>query len=241
MINKKDYTLLLLRGVEGLFTKVRSFVQKNSDILEITKNEPFEIEIEDKSRYSKFRFSISNPRQDSSKVIFDLKYNPYNSADLSTKKSSTNSDSTLKILEQWTNIIRSYNNLRLSPEDSILNEYEKEFFSNFELLDEDADINPYELDKQIIIHNYFVHVIQLLEKNEEDNKELIEEAYEIKENIPKMTKRTTIKRMSSFFAKVRKKSLPLLKELLEVGRKEVFKKAVKFLLDNMTDLLTMIG
>lgn len=242
MINKKNHTLILLQTVERLFKRIRTFVEVNNDILELTKNEPFELEIEDKSKYSDFKFSVSNPTQNSSnKIIFEAEFNPTNSTSLASRKVPTEENSIVTLLEQWTNLIKAYNKTELSAEESILNEYEQEFYANFEILDEDADTKPFELEKQVIIHNYFVNVIHILKQNEEENADLIKEAEEIKEEIPSMTKRTTLKRISGFFAKVRKKSLPLLKEVLELGRKEVFKRGIKFLLDNFGDWITMIG
>lgn len=227
MINKKNYSLLLIQSVERLFTKTRKFVEDNSDILELTINNSFELLIEDKSKKSTFKFSISNPTQDArNRILFNAVFNPTNIVILSQKKHTTEEKSIFALLESWTKIIRQYNDISLTPEESILNEYEKEFYDNFELLDEDADTHPYELEKQIILNNYFVQVIKFLQLNEEENSDLIKEAEEIKENIPKMTKKTTVKKISSFFAKVRRKSLPLLKELLEVGKKELFKKVI---------------
>ncbi|UII74462.1 hypothetical protein LV716_09300 [Flagellimonas sp. HMM57] len=242
MINKKKHTLVLLQTVERLFKRIRTFVEVNSDIFELTKNEPFELLIEDKSKYSDFQFSVSNPTQNNSnKIFFEAEFNPTNSVSLATKKIKTEENSIVSLLERWTNLIKAYNKTELSAEESILNEYEQEFYANFEILDEDADTKPYELEKQVIIHTYFVNVIHLLKRNEQENEGLIKEAEEIKDNIPSMTKRTTVKKISRFFAKVRKKSLPLLKEVLELGRKEVFKRGIKFLLNNFGEWITMIG
>jgi hypothetical protein len=242
MTNKKQYSLLFVQTVERLNNSVRQFVEKNSDILELTSVNSMVLLIKDKSKISDFQFLIHSPHQDNrNKILFKADYNPTNSAVVATKKTITEEKSILTILEQWINLIRSYNKASWTPEENILNEYEREFYDNFEILDEDADINPYELDKQIIIHNYFVNVIKVLKVNEEDNAELIKEAEEIKDNIPKMTKKATIKKISRFFANVRKKSLPLLKEVLELGRKEVFKRGIKFVLDNIGDWVALIG
>ncbi|WP_157560135.1 hypothetical protein U8527_20770 [Kordia algicida OT-1] len=218
--------------------KARSFTESNSDILELTKNGAFELIIEDKSNLSDFKFSISEPLQNGSNtIVFKLDYNPTNSILTNPRSVRTQENSVMTCLEEWTELIRSYNEVNLTPEEHILNEYEKEFYTNFEIIDEDADSKPYELDKQIIIHNYFTNVIKLLKVDEEENQELIQEAEIIQSEIPNMTKKVTIKRISNFFAKVRKKSLPLLKEILELGKKEVFKKAVNFLIEGMIDLL----
>lgn len=241
MINKKEYSLLLLQTVERFFKKVREFVLENSDILELTKNESFELIIKDKSQHSPFKFLISNPRQDTrNKILFNAEFNPQNSSSTAIRKTTAEDKLIFSFLEQWTKLIRQYNKISLTPEESILYEYEKEFYDNFELLDEDADTHPYELAKQIMINNYFVHVIQVLKVNENDNIELIKEAEDIKDNIPHMTKKTTVKRISRFFAKVRKKGLPLLKEIIEMGKKELFKRAITAGFDMIGDLTNLM-
>ncbi|WP_321371986.1 hypothetical protein [uncultured Draconibacterium sp.] len=241
MINKKDYSLLLLQTVERLFNRIRKFVAENSDILEFTKDEDFMLLIEDKSKSSNFKFLVSNPHQNpQNKILFNAEYNPQNSSSIASRKTTVEDKSVISYLEQWTNLIRQYNKISLTTEQSIINEYEKEFYDNFEIVDEDADTHPYELSKQVMISNYFAHVIKVLEAHEDENAELIKEAEEIRESIPKMTKKTTIKRISRFFAKVRNKSLPLLKEILELGKKELFKRAITAGFDMIGDLTNLI-
>lgn len=241
MINKKKYPLAQLKAIENLYKSLRNHVIENSDILEIVKDIDLEIIIADRSRLSDFQFAVSEPKFEKGKAVFTATYNPENTVSLKSREVKTVPDSIHKVFKAWTTWIREYNKVNLIPEDKILNEYEKEFFENFELVDEDADTKPYELEKQVIIHNYLAGVIEILGANEQENKELIEEAEDIKETLPKMTKQATVKRISGFFAMVRKKSLPLLKELLTTGKKEIFKKVINSGFDYIGDLITMIG
>ena len=240
-MNKKEYTLILLQSVQSLFSDVRKFVDENSDILILAIQEPLELLIEDKSNLSTFKFSISNPQQSSqNKIIFDTEFNPQNGVSLVAKKAVVEAKTALTLLNNWTNLIRQYNEISLTQEDRILKEYENEFYCNFEILDEDADSTPYNLEKQIMLSNYFTNVIKVLKYNETENEELIKEAELIKDNIPEMTKKETLKSISRFFAKVRKKSLPLIKEILEIGKKELFKKAITAgfdMIENVASLL----
>lgn len=240
MINKKTLPLVLLKTIENLYSSVRIFVSENNDILEILKDVDLEIVIHDKGKGSKFKFSISNPRYENNKSIFDLEYNPSSTTSINGSKLSTISDSLLTHLKNWTKLIRSYNEVNLSPEDKILNEYESEFFENFELIDEDADTNPYELEKQVIIHNFLAHTIEILSKNEKENKYLIQEAENLKESIPKLTKRTTVRQLSKLFAFIRQKSLPLLKEILVQAKKELYKRVMTGGFDFIGDIITLM-
>ncbi len=241
MINKKEYSLLLIQTVGRLFTKTRKFVDENEDILELTKDNPPQLLIEDKSKSSPFKFSIFNPYQDSNnKILFNIEFNPKSNISITARKVAADEKVVFTYLEQWTKLIRQYNEISLTPEENILKEYEKEFYDSFEIIDDDADTHPYEIEKQVMIHNYFVKVIEVLEIDNKGNTELIEEARQIKEDIPNMTKRTTIKRISSFFAKVRKKGLPLLKEVLELGKKEFFKRAITNGLDMISEITALL-
>ena len=240
MINKKEYPLALVKAIEQLYSSIRTYVAQNSDILEIVKDKELELKIIDSSKHSNFEFLVHKPKFENSKAIFYVEHNPENTVSLKKRSLSTVPDSVLKTLKAWTGWIREYNKASLSPEDKILNEYENEFFQNFELLDEDADTHPFELKKQIIIHNYLLQVIQILEKDKKNNTVLISEANELKEQIPSLTKRKTVKKLSRFFANVRKKSLVLLKEILVEAKKELYKRAIKGGFDFVGELLSGI-
>lgn len=237
MINKKEYPLALVKAIEQLYSSIRKYVAQNNDILEIVKDKELEIKIIDSSKHSNFEFLVHTPKFENGKAIFYVEHNPENTVSLKKRALSTVPDSVLKTLKAWTGWIREYNKASLSLEDKILNEYENEFFENFELLDEDADTHPFELEKQIIIHNYLLQVVKILEKDKKNNTLLILEANELKEQIPSLTKRKTVKKLSRFFANVRKKSLVLLKEILVEAKKELYKRAIKGGFDFVGDLL----
>ncbi|WP_010516933.1 hypothetical protein [Croceivirga radicis] len=240
MINKKEYPLALVKAIGQLYSSIRTYVAQNSDILEIVKDKELELKVVDSSKHSNFEFLVHKPKFENGKAIFYVEHNPENTVSLKKRSLSIMPDSVLKTLKAWTGWIREYNKASLSPEDKILNEYENEFFQNFELLDENADTHPFELEKQIIIHNYLLQVVQILEKDKKNNAVLISEANELKEQIPSLTKRKTVKKLSRFFANVRKKSLVLLKEILVEAKKELYKRAIKGGFDFVGELLSGI-
>lgn len=226
MINKKEYPLILLQNIEKLFQEVRKIADSNNDIIRIAINDELKISLEDKTEYSNFSFTISQPKYEKSKVEYHIEYNPKNSTSLDSLKAFTDHRTVLNNLNIWLNLLRGYDRINLTPEEKILNEYEKEFYDEFEIIDEDADIKPFDLNRQLIIHNFLSHTIEILDRDNGDYSELKEEAKELKENIPRLTKKTTIKKLSRLLAKIRQKSLPLLKEILDVAKKELYKKAV---------------
>lgn len=240
MINKKSHPLFFLNEVKLLFQQIRKIAEENNDILEITKNEATEILIIDAAKDSNFEFHVFNPQILVQKVNFTIQFNPINSQKLDTHKNTTSAQYVIENLKHWIKLIREYNAIDLTPEERILNEYEKEFYDEFEIVDEDADVAPYDLDRQIKIHNFLLHAIEILKKDEGENKLLISEAIELKTDLPKLTKRSTVKRLSKFFAKVRQKSLPLLKELFVEARKELFKRMISGGFDNVGKYIDLI-
>ena len=125
----------------------------------------------------------------------------------------------------------------INKDNILLKEYEKEFYDAFEIIDDDADIKPYDLKTQVLIQNFLILSIKVLEKNKKENSYLIQEAETLKNNIQNYTKRKTVKSLSLFLAKTRKKGLLLLKEILNVAKKELIKRGVNGGFDTIIDLL----
>lgn len=235
MTNKKDYSLLLVNATSNVNEVVSKLVEENNDILNLEFINPLKLIIKDK--YSKFTYTLFDPIQNNdNKIIYKLLKTPKNYHSEKPHQTYVESKNVSANLSIWIGLIRNYNSIKWTPEEKKLHEYEQEFYDDFEIIDEDADFTYYDLDKQVVINNYFVNVIKLLKENESKYIELIKEAEEIKEEIPKMTKKTTVKRISRFLAKVRVVSLSLLKQIFEIGKKEIFERGVILVLDNMKNL-----
>ncbi len=241
MINKKEYPLAQIQNIEALHNTVRDFVKANSGVIEIIKDENLELVIRDFEYGSKFKFSVSVLKYDRPVSLYSVEFNPANPTVLTSKKKICASEDVLKLLSRWFGLIREYNKVALTQEEKIFSEYEREFFNNLKLVDEDADTNTYELEKQFIIDTYLSHAIEVLELHEGDNQVLIDEAKNLKDNLSRWTKGETIKMMSRFFANVRIKSLPLLRDLLIRAKVELFERIVDGTFDKIGDIVENIG
>ena len=151
----------------------------------------------DSGKDSNFQFNITNPRLQGSKTIFKVIQFPASSVSVGSKGFETTGDSVLNHITGWIGLIRNYNSVKLNSEEEILDEYEKEFYENFEFIDEDGD-TPFELEKQILLDNYISEVIIILQKDA-GNSELVAEAEALKEKIPKLTRKSTVKLISKLF------------------------------------------
>ncbi len=236
-MKKSNLPLIVIRAVKDLYTVIRNYVEKNGDIIFKAEDTPFILRIEDKEINSDFFYEISNPRYESSKVIFTVKFGPSNINSIKAGTFHFDQASSLDYFYKWCDYIREYHNTILTPEEEVISGYEEEFYYNFEIIDDDADKIAYDLPTQIVINNFLVASVDFL-GNDSSNQYLAEEAESLRKDLSQLSKKETIERLSRFFAKVRYKSLALLKEIFDLGKKELFKKALNQGFDFIGDLLT---
>jgi len=226
MINPKEYPLAYLQTIQSVFTQIRSIVEKHSSLIKIEKDHDFEMKIVDMDPASTFEFCISKPEYKQNKVLFLLRRIPHNTTNLEPQKGQMFADQITRHLQAWIGLIRQYNNVQISPEDSILKAYEDEFFDNFKLVDEDANEKPFSLEKQLMLTEFLDSAVVALKNQEIIKEDLITEAVVIKEDLPNLTKQATVKRLSHFFALARKEGLDILKAFYVAAKNELIKQAL---------------
>ncbi len=118
------------------------------------------------------------------------------------------------IFKTWIDNIKGYENSNLF-DDPILKSYQAEFEKKFEIVDEDADFAPFNLEQQIYLDSYLENVKKQISsfkegKSEEEQKEFDEiekEATQVQKELTKGNKRKIIQKISKILAKARKISL----------------------------------
>lgn len=92
-------------------------------------------------------------------------------------------------------------------------------------MDDDADVVPFDLPRQILIDNYLDEVIIRLVSYEEENDENLEElkavAVELKSTLTQSTKNQVVRKLSVLWAMAREKGIPIFKEIFVELAKEV--------------------
>lgn len=132
----------------------------------------------------------------------------------------------------WVKMVNDYNECESIFDDPIVESYYSEFFNEYKILEEDADVSPFDIKRQILIDNYLDESIAFLEKfeNKFDNTDLSEPikiANDLKSSLTTLTKNQVIQKLSYFWAVARKKGLPILKELFFELAKTVIKEIGK--------------
>lgn|GEM_PF-6054244 len=163
--------------------------------------------------------------------------------DLSEYSSGMTSDKVISNFKNWVSIIEGYSHISLTDEDSFEKRYQEEFINDFELVDADADENPFSVSQQIYINEYVKIIQSVLEANKDKYQvqELIEEAQIIREQLPASTKSKVVNSISKLLAKIQMKGLELLKEVWSEAKKQAIKKIIEGSLENLPKLLDIFS
>ena len=224
---KKNIALNLLKEIQPKIDKHRQLINpvvKTDALFHLIDNDP----------KSDFYFKIY-PSKEATKYISEFK--PRHSQTTEKYRSEQTIEAISKQFDAWINILDEYNKIHSIYDDPITEAYQKEFETQFELVDQDAEYASFDLDKQLFIDSYLDNAILKLESavtegNKGEIEDLIAEANSLKAEQTQLTKKQVIKRLSKIWAKARKYGLNLLKEIYVEARKELIKHLIKGMLES---------
>jgi hypothetical protein len=232
-VMKKTVPLAILKAIEPILENL------DRDIFVIDLQGRCVLRINDVDKTSDFFFEIEayeTGQNGQGKTVLQLAYCPEGESSVGIHQTRIYLDTLLAVYKAWEGVVTEYDRVKSVFDDHILGKYEKEFFAEFEVLEEDADKVGFDFQKQLLIDNALAGVIKTLEsKKDETNKEqieeLIKEAEEIKEDLTELTKKETASRISKLFAKIRKGGMKLIKDTYPILQKEIIGQAVKGLIE----------
>jgi len=235
-MQNKNYPLSQLKNIQVLLNEFRKLIFQNSDIIDQIKDPRNLIYLRYKNNEI-FFFKVTSPNLTADfRSFFNFNYLPQD--ENSFNQTSFNNESSI-ILEHfsiWINLLREYEEVNLDEDEIIENFYQEEFFHDFEILDEDAYTAPFEHEKQVILYNFLTYIETELKRQLTDDpeiKELIAETEEFKDNIQNFSKKVVVKKFSRILAKIKKKALSMIIEILNEGKKEIIKRALTGGLDEI--------
>ncbi|QKZ12502.1 hypothetical protein [Spirosoma sp. KUDC1026] len=187
-----------------------------------------------------FYFALTNVTLQNDHTVYHIEYRPASSTDLGVAKTKFVEDNFYLSLISWHKLVEeiSFYVGELAPrEDVILEEYEKDEYAYFEMLNEDLNLedkHSYPLPFQLFLDAYLDDVIKRLEIAQESNdsdeskkeeiQEVIGEARKLKASQTKKTQAQVNRKLADLWAKARRAGLDVYTEV----RKEAFKEAIKF-------------
>lgn len=224
--NPKDFTYLVAKDIQGMLNSLRNLQTEYSDIIEVTENEQLFYFHDKTQRNFYFMVSIPDKKSKGEPTLFALNYAPFERNTKNSYTAEVNRSEVVENFYHWINILKDFNSVNFNQEEDFLKFYEEEIFAEFEIIDEDAEIKPFDTNQQVILYKFLDTTASYLEKeypNNEIIKDIIDDANSLKDDIPLLTKRLASKRFSKILAKIRKFNPITFKEVHEVAKKEVIK------------------
>ncbi len=240
-MNLKDKPLGELQEAQNLIQQIRTTIASNPDFIQEIREKNCLISLEDKDANSTFSFAVQKSEVTSNgQILFTFKKKPRSNMDLSEYSGTFSSDKIISQFNNWVGIIKGYEKITLTYDEIFEKKNQEYFYQEFEILDEDADKNPFSPQQQLYINEYVKIIQAVLEKNNDkyDTEELIKYAEIIREQLPISTKKQVLKSISKLLAKVQKKGLDLLKEVWSEAKKEIIKRVIEGSFEGIPKLIT---
>ena len=219
-MKKKDYPLDILKQLNELKKNYPdvSRIEKSNGLLKYC-------DIDDNSD---FYYEIKGFLKRNHNFYYSVNYKPVSANNLDIANRELKYKDLVSHIKNWSDTVKNFNETEYFDEDPIISSYTKEFFSEYKILEDDADNIPFDFKRQIIIEQYLLNSIKYLKKTEEKNPEFelsepIELADELNRQLTSLSKNQVIQKLSKFWAVTRKKGLPLIKEVFFELAKELIK------------------
>ena len=138
-------------------------------------------------------------------------------------------DEVIERFSDWVNTLNEFDEIIWEEEDLITAAYEEEFYTEFDILDEDADIKPFSSEQQKTLNGFVNKLVENLEakKDEYPVEDILEDVKAIKKDLPISTKKKIIKSFAKAFAKMKKLGVEAFEDFVKDGMKDVMKEAIK--------------
>lgn len=240
-INKYDYPLYVLNSLQQFKNGIRQKVRKTDGLVEIVDEDDLTVVIQIFNPQSNFYFLTEEIKFGNNKVYYPVKYVPKNSLGIEVYTQQLLLPDLFKHFDQWVKILRDYDNVKLVPDDRWKKEYEDQFFAEFEIIDDNADSEPFTSDQQIWIDTGLERIEQFLITSgepEEVTKPILERIQKLRKKLPTLSKKEVVRKISEIYAWMQRKAFPVMKKVKQELIKQLIKRAVDGTLDGLGGLLT---
>jgi len=224
---KKTIPLTLRRAIEEVAVNYKN-------LFTIESNESSLVIFKDKDKDSDFYFNVIKANTETNNQrSYLVEHKPINEDSLSINKVNMSVNSIKVYLTAWLKLIQEINKESPIFDDPIVQSYYDELESEFEIIDEDADVNAYSISQQrkiIAFLSYITLTLQAYEDEKGYNKDEIKEITDLvedtKETISKSTKREVFNKIRKVVAKTYKIGLEIGEKLLIEFSTELAKKMI---------------
>jgi hypothetical protein len=240
MRKKKDLPLIILKTLQP-------YVNLRGDKFEALDPKDKLLKVVDQETESEFHFIIEEYKKvQGGKFQFLMSRSPKSQNEVEIYKTWVDISQLEPQFKMWLNLLDEYENVTSFFDDPIVKSFRDEYFAEFEIIDEDAEIMPLNTKQILLLDTYLENIDNRLgdystDSNSGEITEIQEEIVELRENLTNKSKKWVVKKLSKIWAKIAKQGTKFIKEFLTDSKKEATKQGVKGLIEfakeNGSDLL----
>ncbi|MBK8087606.1 MAG: hypothetical protein IPK31_06485 [Chitinophagaceae bacterium] len=210
---------------------LQPFADKNETLIEVVPTKETIFKLKDKDENSDFYFEVLRQEPSNGNPGYIIEFKPTSKNDTNSHKVWTKLETIISFANTWIQIITEYNSIQTIYDDPVIKQYEEEFYKDFKIVDDDAETSRFNFSQQLLLLSYVENLEKYIAEEEEftidDKEELLKEANTLKHKIATESKDSYIKKQSTFWAKVRKKSIKACEFTLKEFAKVVIKNAAE--------------
>lgn len=234
-MGNRNLSLVTLRESKQLVDYIKKRIQEYQDVftIKILDEESILIRVIDSEPKSNFHFTVTHGsirgQSTNMKNYFSISSSPGNDYSKAETQALYHIKGAEDFFHKWSNDIKEYNSIILD-QDPILKAYEEEFYSEYKILDKDADVKPFSRQQQQQLHLFLGHMGSALQQktdNDETIAPIITEVENIQKDMAVMSQNQTILRIAKTFAKIQIKGLDFFNDILSRIKEEGFKMIIK--------------
>ncbi|MGO4773479.1 hypothetical protein ACEN2I_17610 [Flavobacterium sp. W22_SRS_FK3] len=237
--NPKDFIYIVAKDIQEILFSLRNLEADYSDIVKVLETQQLYYFHDISHNDFYFHVGIPDKKSKGAPTLFPTYFKPDRLDSESTFSGEANKNQIVEYFYEWISIVADYNSISFN---------EEEIFSDFVIIDDDAETKPFDNHQQIILYTFLETTVNLLEEKHPNNnnvEEIIQEANSLKNEIPLLTKRIAFKRFSKVLAKLRKFNPITYRDVYDVAKKEVIKhlllKGVETLPKLVNSITTFLG
>ena len=211
---------------------IEPYLDKKDKLFRKTDSEDELMHFKGSSIDSNFFFHIKSHRKNNNgKNQIYLSYQPYNEESVEPRLVWVDCSSINAHFQVWYKLLSGFNNTKTIFDDPIINEFKEEYFSYFEIIDEDKD-KPLSQTAIIPVYEHFEDVKERLnkyknKKNTSEIEEIQKDIEYLNDNLTNTGRQEIANRICTIWAKLTKQGVKFIKEFVEVSRKHIMKEGAK--------------
>ena len=228
-----------------VWQKIQPLIDEHRQLFKPLKSKDFAFHLIDLDKDSDFFFECAFQDE---KGNFIIRYKPIDADRVSIAHISVNLDTLVEKITSWADVLKTYIETPTFYDDPILQQYEDEFLKDLEIDELDADEKPFDFARQLYLDRYISNIKGLLAEykenaTQEQKIEIISiesDCDNLRQGITIISKNDAVKKLSKIWAKGRKYSLELIKDMLKEFEKEAISWIAKKMFESSEGLFNTI-